>query len=63
MRWVIRSPFSKPPVEISFPEGFLSLNANPTSMRVAVVALVSSLIYAFASLGLPAFFFVFHKQG
>jgi hypothetical protein len=29
---------------------------------VPAITLVSSLIYAFASLGLAAFFFVFHKQ-
>jgi hypothetical protein len=29
---------------------------------VPAITLVSSLIYTFASLGLAAFFFVFHKQ-
>jgi hypothetical protein len=29
---------------------------------VPAIALVTSLIYAFASLGVAAFFFVFHKQ-
>ena len=32
MRWVMRSPFSKPPVEISLPVGGMSLSANPTSI-------------------------------
>jgi hypothetical protein len=35
---------------------------NVTGGLVPAIALLSSLIYAFASLGLAAFLFVFHKQ-
>jgi hypothetical protein len=41
----------------------ISTIINVTGGLVPAIALVSSLIYAFASLGLAAFFFVFHKQG
>jgi len=36
---------------------------NVTGGLTPPMTLLSSLIYAFASLGLAAFFFVFHKQG
>jgi hypothetical protein len=35
---------------------------NVVGGLVPAMTLLSSLIYAFASLGLAAFFFVFHKQ-
>jgi hypothetical protein len=40
----------------------ISTIINVTGGLVPAIALVSSLIYAFASVGLAAFFFVFHKQ-
>lgn len=41
----------------------VSTITNVIGGLVPAIALVTSLIYAFASLGLAAFFFVFHKQG
>jgi hypothetical protein len=41
----------------------VSTITNAIGGLVPAITLVSSLIYAFASLGLAAFFFVFHKQG
>jgi hypothetical protein len=40
----------------------ISTITNVIGGLVPAMALLSSLIYAFASLGLAAFFFVFHKQ-
>lgn len=41
---------------------FISTVMNVIGGLVPAITLLTSLIYAFASLSVPVFFFVFHKQ-